>query len=198
MRRTNRALGLAAALVMSATSSCGTPDEPAETSAPVTSQPHATSTSSPDDTAVTSSPLPTEAELVDAGQEAAAEALVEFWAMLDELSQDPEAPVQGIAQVAQDQAAVQWVSIIQTQREDDLLQTGDTGVTVTNVDTVEDGERYEVTACLDWSDVVFDGDKPDRGELGDVRQATYVVRNDDLADRFFVSEDPLDYVACDG
>ena len=135
MRRTNRAVGLAAALVMSATSSCGTPDGPSETPSPVTSAPGKTATGSPEDTTATTS-APTEAELDDAGQQAAADAVVEFWAMLDELSQDSEALVQDIAQVAQDQAAVQWVSIIQSQREDDLLQTGDTEVTVTAVETV--------------------------------------------------------------
>lgn len=197
MRRTDRAVGLAVALVIAATSGCGTPDGPSETSSAVTSRPDTTATSSPDDTTATT-PSPTQAEPEDAGQQAAAEAVVEFWAMVDELSQDPEAPVQDIAQVAQGQAAVQWVSNIQTQREDDLLQTGDTEVTVTDVETVEDGKRYEVTACLDWSDVVFNGEKPDRGDLGDVRQATYVVRYDELADRFFVAEDPLEYVACDG
>lgn len=79
MRRTNRALGLAAALVISATSGCGTTDDPAETSSP----PDATAPSSPDETATTSSPVPTEVEPVDAGQEAAADAVVEFWVMVD-------------------------------------------------------------------------------------------------------------------
>ncbi len=193
MRRTNRALILAAALVISATSSCGTPDDPAETSSP----PDATATSSPDETATTSSPVPTEAELVDAGQEAAAEGVVEFWAMLDELSQDPSIEITELGRVARGQAVKQWISNIQGRRGQNSVQTGDTVVSVTDVKTIEEGQRYEVTACLDFLGVKFDGEKPDRGEDGDRQQITYVLRPDALSEgELFVTDDPLEYEPC--
>lgn len=195
MRRTNRAVGLAAALVMSATSSCGTPDGPSETPSPVTSAPDNTATTSPDDTTATTS-APTEAELDDAGQQAAAEAVVEFWAMLDELSQDPSIEVTELGRVARGQAADQWVSNIQGRRDRNSVQTGDTVVTVTDVQTVEEGQQYEVTACLDFSDVQFNGETPER-RFEDGAQITYVLRPDALSEgKLFVTDDPLEYEPC--
>ncbi len=195
MRRTNRALGLAAALVMSATTSCGTPDGPSETPSPVTSAPNSPTTSSPGDTAPTTS-VATEAELEDAGQQAAADAVVEFWAMLDELSQDPSIEVTELGRVARGQAADQWVSNIQGRRDRNSVQTGDTVVTVTEVETIEEGQRYEVTACLDFSDVKFNGQTPER-RFEDGAQITYLLRPDALSEgKLFVTDDPLEYEPC--
>ncbi|MGB3257543.1 MAG: hypothetical protein WBA72_06095 [Ornithinimicrobium sp.] len=164
-----------------------------------------TETSAPADTTVTTGPAetasttakPTEAEPEGPGQQAAADAVVEFWAMLDLLSQDPTVEITELGRVARGQAADQWVSNIQGRRGQDSVQTGDTGVTVTDVKTIEDGRRYEVTACLDFSDVKFDGEKPDRGEDGDRQQITYVLRPDALSEgELFVTDDPLEYEPC--
>lgn len=141
---------------------------------------------------------PAAAELEDQGQRDAAEAVEEAWAMLDMLSQDPNREVGELAKVARGQAVAQWVSNLQARRERNSVQTGDTKVTVTGVKTLTEGERYEVTACLDWSDVKFNDVKPDRGELGDRQQTTYVVRPDAGGPELFVTEDPLEYEACDG
>ena len=183
--------GVTALIVLSG---CDSAEEPGpETSAPA----ETAATSSPDETAPTTTAVPTEAELEDEGQQAAADAVVEFWAMVDELSQDPSIEVTELGRVARGQAADQWVSDIQDQRERGSVQTGDTVVTVTDVKTIEERQRYEVTACLDWSDVKFDGVKPDRGEFGDRQQITYVLRPDALSEgELFVTDDPLEYEPC--
>lgn len=140
---------------------------------------------------------PTAVELKDQGQRDAAEAVEEAWAMLDMVSQNPELEVGELAKVARGQAVAQWVSNVQSRRERNSVQSGGTKVTVTGVETITEGERYEVTACLDWSDVEFNDVKPDRGELGDRQQITYVVRPDAGGPELFVTEDPLEYEACD-
>lgn len=194
MRHTNRALGVAAAIAATLMSGCGTPDEPAETLPPATSRPDTSASSSPDDTAITSSQAPTEA---DPGEEAAAMAVVEFWTMVDKVSQNPNIDINELGRVARGQAVKQWVSNIQGRRDRNSVQTGDTLVTVTGVKTIEESQRYEVTACLDWSAVKFDGEKPDRGEAGDQQQITYVLRPDALSDgELFVTDDPLEYEPC--
>lgn len=175
--------------------------EPAPTTAvpaPTTDVVEVTTQAPPaDDDLVTTAPGPTAAELSDQGQQEAAEAVEEAWAMIDQLSQDPEIEVQELAKVARGQAVAQWVSNLQMAREESMVQSGDTKVTVTDVETITEGERYEVTACLDWSEVKFNGVKPERGELGDLQQITYVVRPDAGGPELFVTDDPMEYEACD-
>ena len=182
--------GVTALIVLSG---CDSAEEPGpETSAPA----ETAATSSPDETAPTTTAVPTEAELEDEGQRAAADAVVEFWAMVDELSQDPSIEVTELGRVARGQAADQWVSNIQGRRDRDSVQTGDTVVTVTDVKTIEEGQRYEVTACLDFSDVKFNGETPDRRFEGGA-QITYVLRPDALSEgELFVTDDPLEYEPC--
>lgn len=139
---------------------------------------------------------PTAVELKDQGQRDAAEAVEEAWAMIDTLAQNPDLEVGELAKVARGQAVAQWVSDLQVAREEGMVQSGATEVTVTEVMTVTEGERYEVTACLDWSDVEINGVKPDRGELGDRQQITYVVRPDAGGPELFVTEDSMEYEAC--
>ena len=191
-------LVLAACLGLLAGCGNGTPDDPTETTGTSTSrEDDPVSSSAPHDAAQTST-APTASELQDEGEEAAARAVVEAWALLDEASQDPDIPVQDLAGVARGQAVAQWASDLQYARDEDLVQEGDTVVTVTGVETVTAGEDYEVTACLDWSNVTFNGAKPDRGELGDRQQVTYRVRPDaGSEDELFVTDDPMEYEACD-
>lgn len=186
---------IAALMVVLALSGCDSASEPGPvSSAPVQSASPATT--SPDDVAVTSSG-PVEAEPENAGQQAAADAVVDFWAMLDDLSQDPSVDIAELTRAARGQAVKQWASNIQGQRDSNSLQTGDTVATVTGVETIEEAQRYEVTTCLDWSEVRFDGVKPDRGEGGDRQQITYVVRPDALSEgELFVTDDPFEFEPC--
>lgn len=205
------AVGLCTAGALATATGCTNTDERSDTSATsvaVPSEPTAatpTRTSSPPpaadaatQTPPVGSPGPTAGAVDDDGQRQAAEAVEQAWATLDEVSQDPDVEVQELAQVARGQAVAQWVSNTQIAREEGLVQTGDTRVTVVAVETVTEGERYAVTACLDWSEVMFNGVKPDRGELGDAQQITYVVRPDAGGPELFVTEDPMEYEACDG
>ncbi len=203
-QRGRGAAWMVGAVVLSALVACSPADteEPSATSPPVATSPEpsetVTSTSPPDDvTQTTVAPDPFAYE--DEGQERAGEAVVQFWAMVDRLSKDPDVPVQEMAKVARGQAVAQWVSNIQARRDRNSVQTGDTTVTVTDVETIKEGQRYEVTACLDWSDVKYNGVKPERGDLGDRQQITYVVRPDVVSEgQLFVTDDPLEYDSCDG
>lgn len=190
--RTVKRASVAGLLALSVLAGCDSAEDPGpETSAATDTS----ATSSPDETTATPA-TPTEAEPEDEGQEDAAEAVVEFWAMLDQLSQDPSVEITELGSVARGQAATQWVSNIQGRRDRDSLQTGDTVVTVTDVRTIEEGQRYEVTACLDFSDVQFNGETPER-QFEDGAQITYVLRPDALSEgELFVTDDPLEYEPC--
>ncbi|WP_109472405.1 hypothetical protein [Ornithinimicrobium cavernae] len=168
-----------------------TPDDDVETTAP----PAADAT---EDAAAATAAAPSLPALEDADQRAAAEAVVSFWALRDRLSQDPEIKVQELASVARGQAVSQTVSTIQAQRDEKSVQGGDTVVTVEAVETVVEGERYAVTVCLDLTDVEFDGEKPDRSDLGgDLQRITYAVQSGATSqDQFFVTEDPMEYEPC--
>ncbi|WP_299449054.1 hypothetical protein [uncultured Serinicoccus sp.] len=89
------------------------------------------------------------------------------------------------------------MSNLQMDREEGLAQEGETVVTVTAVEAVAEGEDYQVTACLDWSDVTYNGEKPNRGELGDRQQITYRVGPDATSEgELFVTHDPMEYEPC--
>lgn len=201
MRLTHRSVqALCLTVLVGTSSACVTDVDPTggtTTTTATGSHEAATSTPPPasDEVEVTADG-PKPADLEDKGQEAAAEAVEQFWAKLDELSQNPKIEVQELAEVARGQAVAQWVSNIQSRRERNSVQSGDTRVTVTQVKTIKKGERYEVTACLDLSKVKFNDVKPDRGELGDQQQITYVVRPDVGSGELYVTDDPLEYEAC--
>lgn len=198
--------GACVALLVGGLAACGgseatpsAPDPTVSTMAPTTPDQSAVTTEAPpaDDVLQTTEAGPTAAELEDQGQKDAAEAVEQAWVMLDRVSQNPKLEVGELAKVARGQAVAQWVSNLQSRRERNSIQTGDTKVTVTEVETITEGERYEVTACLDWSDVKFNDVKPERGELGNRQQITYVVRPDAGGPELFVTDDPLEYEACD-
>ncbi len=195
------AAGIVLLSALVACSPAGTEERPT-TSEPVTTgsgpSETVTSTSPPDDvTETTETPEPVAYE--DEGQERAGQAVIDFWAMVDRLSKDPDVPVQEMADVARGQAVAQWVSNIQARRDQEVVQIGDTKVVITDVETIEEGQRYEVTTCLDWSQVLANGVKPERGELGDRQQITYVVRPDATSEgELFVTDDPLEYESCAG
>lgn len=203
-QRGRGAVWMVGAVVLSVLAACspaGT-EETSTTSPPVatSSGPSETvaTTSPPDDVTQTTAPAEPFA-YEDEGQERAGEAVVQFWAMVDRLSKDPNVPVQEMAKVARGQAVAQWVSNIQARRDQEVVQIGDTKVVITDVETIEEGQRYEVTTCLDWSEVLANGVKPERGELGDRQQITYVVRPDATSEgELFVTDDPLEYEPCDG
>lgn len=200
--------GMCMVLLAGGLAACGGTDGPAASTpepAPATTTPatatdevEVTTEAPPaDDELETTAAAPTAADLEDQGQQDAAEAVEQAWAMIDKTGQDPDLEVGELAKVARGQAVAQWVSNLQMAREEGLVQTGDTKVTVTDVETITEGERYEVTACLDWSDVKFNDVKPDRGEDGDRQQITYVVRPDAGGPELFVTDDPMEYEACD-
>ncbi len=190
--------------LLSALASCSPADtaERSTSSEPVatSSEPSetVTSTSPPGDVMQTSE-APDPVAYEDEGQKSAGQAVIAFWAMVDRISQNPDLSVEELGKVARGQALAQWVSNIVDSLDRNSVQAGDTMVTITDVETVEDGQRYEVTACLDWSEVEFNGVKPERGELGDRQQITYVVRPDVVSEgELFVTDDPLEYKSCEG
>ncbi len=190
-------LVLAACLGLLAGCGGGAPNDSSETTQASDTRETDTATSSAPEDARQTSAGPTAAEPQDEGQADAAQAVVKAWALLDEARRNSEVPVQDLAGVARGQAVAQWVSNLQMDREEGLAQEGETVVTVTAVEAVAEGEDYQVTACLDWSDVTYNGEKPNRGELGDRQQITYRVGPDATSEgELFVTHDPMEYEPC--
>ena len=201
MRSSRVARGWAVAACLGVLAGCGdgASDDLSETTQTSDTRETDTATSSATEDARQTSADPTAAELQDEGQADAAQAVVEAWALLDEARRNSEVPVQDLAGVARGQAVAQWVSNLQMDREEGLAQEGETVVTVTAVKAVAEGEGedYQVTACLDWSDVTYNGEKPNRGELGDRQQITYRVGPDATSKgELFVTHDPMEYEPC--
>ena len=171
-------VSVVAVMTLMVLAGCDSAEDPGlETSAPT----RAPATSSPDETVATTS-TPSEAEPEDVGQQAAAEAVVEFWAMWTGCHRTPTFPFKILRRLPTVRLSYSGFPIIESRREEGISAGREIRRSKsTEVETVNDGQRYEVTACLDWSDVRANGEKPERGDFGDLQEATYVVSHAESA-----------------
>lgn len=133
--------------------------------------------------------------------EAATQAVIAYRQTHDELASDHEMDARdAFAAVAGGTALEQAVVTVQTTRDQGLVQSGTTGVSVIEVSEVAAGEHYDVTVCLDFSEVLINGEIIDRSAFGgDHQQTTYVVQvGNDSAGQLMVTEDPLEFGPCAG
>ncbi|USQ80302.1 hypothetical protein [Ornithinimicrobium faecis] len=133
--------------------------------------------------------------------EAAAQAVIAYWQVHDELASDHEIDArEAFTAVTRGKALEQAIVTVQTTRDQGLVQSGETGVSVVDVSEVAAGEHYDVTVCLDFSEVLIDGASVDRsGFGGDLQQTTYVVQSTGgSAGQLMVTEDPVEFEPCAG
>lgn len=126
----------------------------------------------------------------------AGEAVVEFWAVLDELGEDPGQDLKPLDSVARDQARAQWQVILGTYAQKGWVQQGKASLGDIQT-TTRDGQSFEVTTCVDVADVELvdkngvsqvNPNRPDR------QKYTYTVVKADAG--FFVTEDTLKGKPC--
>lgn len=101
----------------------------------------------------TSSPSPSETGAPSA-QRLASEAIVRYWALLDELAANPARSIDQLRAVASDQAFDQRRVALLTYREKGWHQTGSATLRDFRVDGPTDGS-YVVSACVDVSGIDF-------------------------------------------
>lgn len=104
-------------------------------------------------TSSTSSPPPSETGNPTA-QRLASEAIVRYWALLDELAANPARSIDQLRAVASDQAFQQRRVALLTYREKGWHQTGSATLREFRVDGPTDGS-YVVSACVDVSSIDF-------------------------------------------
>ncbi len=104
----------------------------------------------------TPTPTPTPSSTLSEEQTAAAETVMEFFRLKNELGQDPYLEFQPLANITTGQTQVLQMSVIDRYRVEELVQTGETEYYITSVGDVE-GEQDDLTvkvqACTDATDV---------------------------------------------
>ena len=146
----------------------------------------------------TSTPSTTSSSLSPAERDAtAAQAtLVKFWALHDQLANDLKSSLNRLATIARGQALAQMRTTLFRQRLKGWRQVGITAVVSTSAEPTG-SQRYDVTACLDVSNVnvvnrkgesVLEANRPPRTRVA------YVV--EDTAQGWFVIRDKFQVTTC--
>ncbi|NLD76311.1 MAG: hypothetical protein GX643_06565 [Acidimicrobiales bacterium] len=165
-------------------------DEPSSlTTSPATTTPVQT----PDSQTTTQTPT------VDpsSDEEQAKQAVIDFWAMQDELASKPEESLTRLAEVARGQALEAHRANLFSQAQEGLRQEGAVVVTPTHVGPGDSPSTFVVTACLDVSDTsIVDAQGNSVVPAGRPDQAAfdYTVERD--GDQWFVVEDLLEAKDC--
>ena len=190
MRRFPAAAAAAGMAVLMATACNGsdTPDPTATTSQATETTSTATPTPSPSETKV-ETPAERDARL-------AGEAVVKYWAVVDDLAANPTKSVNLLDPVARDQARAQRQIALGTYAAKGWVQTGSAVVSDVTA-TSKDGKTFTVTACVDVSGIDFvdeNGDSQVNPDRPDRQRFNYTVVKVDQG--YFVTEDTLEGKPC--
>ena len=126
----------------------------------------------------------------------AGEAVVKYWAVIDDLASNPTKSLNLLDVVARDQARAQRQIALSTYAAKGWVQSGKASVSDLETNT-KDGETFTVSACVDVSKIDFldaegastvNPDRPDR------QRFRYMVVKAD--EQFFVTEDTLKGKPC--
>ncbi|GAA4402335.1 hypothetical protein GCM10023153_31370 [Ornithinibacter aureus] len=187
LRRFPAAAGMAV-LMATACNGADTPDPTATTSQATVTTSTATPTASPSETKV-ETPAERDARL-------AGEAVVKYWAVVDDLAANPTKSLNLLDPVARDQARAQMQTLLGTYAAKGLTQTGRSSLTDLQA-TTDDGKSFAVSACVDVSGVDLVNEQgvsqvnPDRPEQ---QSFSYTVVKADGG--FFVTRDSLKGSSC--
>jgi hypothetical protein len=129
--------------------------------------------------------------------ELAAQAVVDFWAELDELARDPDRPIAMLSTVASGQAFAGWFELTPNMRAFGAQQTGTVFVRTVVPRYDAKADAYRVTTCIDVSGVDV-RDKDGNSIVGKDREPrmeyTFVVAK--VGHAFVVTEDSSVGVPC--
>ena len=167
---------------------------------PETSNPTATAssaTTAPGTATPRSSPSGTKSETPqEQDARLAGEAVVTYWALVDDLAAHPNKSINLLDPVARDQARAQMQTLLSTYAAKGLVQRGTSSLTDVVAPT-KDGKAFTVKACVDVSTVDLVDQKgtsqvnPDRPD-----QQRYTYKVIKTAEGFFVTEDSLKGKPC--
>lgn len=187
----NRPFAAAAAALLLASCTNNAPVE--EPSSPTTSAATTTTVETPDSPATTQTPTVEPSS----DEERAKQAVIDFWAMQDELASTPEESLTRLAEVARGQALDAHRANLFAQAQEGLRQEGSVVVTPTHVGPGDTPGTFIVTACLDVSDtsiVDAQGNSIVPAGRPDLASFDYTVERD--GDQWFVVEDLLEAKDC--
>jgi hypothetical protein len=190
LRRFPAAAAAAGMAVLMATACNGAdaPDPTASTSQVTETTSTATPTPSASETKV-ETPAERDARL-------AGEAVVKYWAVVDDLAANPTKSVNLLDPVARDQARAQRQIALGTYAAKGWVQTGSAVVSDVTA-TSKDGKTFTVTACVDVSGIDFVDEKGDsqvNPDRPDQQRFSYTVVKFDQG--FFVTVDTLEGKPC--
>jgi hypothetical protein len=184
MRRTPTIVAVLTLSSLALMSSCTNAD--GKTTPPTTS---ASTTSTPSTTSSTLSPAERDASAAQA-------TLIKFWSLHDQLATDLKSSLNRLATIARGQALAQMRTTLFRQRLKGWRQVGITAVVSTSAKPTG-SQRYDVTACLDVSNVnvvnrkgesVLEANRPPRTRVA------YVV--EDTTQGWFVIRDKFQVTTC--
>ncbi len=126
----------------------------------------------------------------------AGEALVKYWAVVDDLAANPAKSVNLLDPVARDQARAQRQIALGTYAAKGWVQSGTAALSGVTAST-KDGKTFSVTACVDVSGIDFVDEKgdsqvnPDRPDRQSFNYTVVKAKNE-----FFVTRDTLKGKPC--
>ncbi|MBW8174024.1 hypothetical protein K0651_13290 [Ornithinimicrobium sp. Arc0846-15] len=145
----------------------------------------------------TEEPSPATPTYANENEEAAAQAVIDLWTVIDEVRQDPEASPGEMAEVSSGQAFDQWTLTLQQDQQDGFVFAGNTIVEIESVTELGEPGTYKVVACMDISDLSINGEYLDRSASGgDFQRATFATSFDETRGKVVVIESPLEYEPC--
>lgn len=187
--RTLAAVAVVAALATTATA-CDGDGKADPTPTPTTSR---TATSPSPTPTTTSSPTSTKTP----DEQGAEQAVVAFWAMLDEKASDPYTDLTDLSTVARDQAFLQWTRNLTQSRGSGWKQVGSTSVRSADATYNSNKDLWDVSACIDVTKVNVI-DRNGKSVVAANRRPrvnyTYEVTKDD--GKFYVTRDTLKGKPC--
>lgn len=151
---TTTAIVAAMALGLGALTACTTDPEPTPAPTVVATTPMTTSPAPSPSPSETPSPTPSPSPSLDEDQLAAENVVNEFFRISNELSKDPERPLQPLADITTGQTQAVYVKEIADFRKMNVIQVGDVdwGVLSVSPVTQRDSEKVvEVEVCTDNS-----------------------------------------------
>ena len=154
-------------------------------------------TPSPSASASSSSSMSTTATPSDSPEAQAAQAVVAFWKLRDQLASDPSQGVTKLAEVARGQALDVHRRSLNAQAAQGWTQVGFVTVTPGTVKPTDKPGEYSVVACVNVSTVnIVDAEGKSHVPPGRPEQSAYTYKVQQDGAQWYVVEDLLEATPC--